>query len=468
MKSGKKKSVVIIGAGLAGTCIANSLVKTMNVFILDKGPSNDFIKPKNEFINKQFGESDTYVNGVGGTTHLWHNGLMQIRPNKVKGQFRTIVEKAEPYLNKAASALGLKGEFDKNKNSELDYYLKIYQQQGNRNVEVELDTIIVPKTTPLKELHEDIQVFPNSKMKSYVIAGGKVRVVNFISLGKTHNIECDYLVISSGGIGSVNVVSSLLEMSGIKTKNLGKGLIDHPMGFLGKIKVKKNFRQLFQSLCHHEMPEYTSRCGIVVKSQELNHIFYFRPAMSMTNNLAIYKFKSALGGATWKQRFKMMLDPKFYHPDILIEIFSHLFKVVVPTRHFAVWGVFEQKRSLERSISVTKNDTDYIDWSISDSELDSYSEALNILESLLLPYTSKMKVVSHNLDQYLWSAAHHSSTMSYGTEDWELDDNLKLNAFKNVYVCDGSVIEQNAYVNTGLLIAQLSQRLSDHLIAVEE
>jgi hypothetical protein len=468
MKSEKKKSVVIIGAGLAGTCIANSLIKTMNVFILDKGPNNDFITPKCEFINKKFGDSNTYVNGVGGTTHLWHNGLMQITPNKVKGGFRSIVEKSEPYLNKAALALGLKGEFDKNKNSELDYYRKIYQQQGNSNIEVELDTIIVPKTSPLKELHKDVQVFPNSEIQSYVIEENDVRAVNFTTLGKAHNIVCDFLVISSGGIGSVHVVSSLLEMTGIKTKKFGKGLIDHPMGFLGKIKVKRNFRQLFQSLCHHEMPEYTSRCGIVVKSQDLNHIFYFRPAMSMTNKLSLYKFKSALGGSTWKQRFKMMLDPKFYHPDILIEIVSHLFKVVVPTRHFAVWGVFEQKRSLERSVRVTKNDTDYIDWSISDSELNSYSEALKMLESILLPYTAKVKVVTSNLEEYLWSAAHHSSTMSYGTEDWELDDNLKLNAFKNVYVCDGSVIEQNAYVNTGLLIAQLSQRLSDHLTTFEE
>jgi len=468
MKSEKKKSVIIIGAGLAGTCIANSLVKKMNVFILDKGPDNGFITPKSEFINKKFGESNTYVNGVGGTTHLWHNGLMQITPNKVRGSFRSIVEKAEPYLNSAAYELGLNGKFDTNKSLELDYYNKVYQQQGGSNVDVELDTIIVPKTPPLKELHKDVQVFPNSEIQSYAIEKGEVRGVKFTSLGKTHNIVCDFLVISSGGIGSVHVVSSLLEISGIKTKKIGKGLIDHPMGFIGKIKVKKNFRQLFQSLCHHEMPEYTSRCGIVVKSQDLNHIFYFRPAMSMTNKLSLYKFKSALGVSTWKQRFKMMLDPKFYHPDILIEIISHLFKVAVPTRYFAVWGVFEQKRSLERSVRVTKNDTDYIDWSISDSELNSYLEALNILESLLLPYTAKIKVVSSNLDQYLWSAAHHSSTMSYGSEDWELDDNLKLNVFKNVYVCDGSVIEQNAYVNTGLLIAQLSQRLSDYLTTIEE
>jgi hypothetical protein len=468
MKMGKNKSVVIIGAGLAGTCIANLLVKNMNVYIVDKGPNNDFVAPKKEFINKKFGDSDTYVQGVGGTTHLWHNGLMQITANKVKGNFRSIVEKAEPYLNKAASTLGLIGEFDKNKKSELDYYRKIYQQQANRDIEVELDTIIVPKTSPLKKLHKNIQVFPNSEIKNYALEGSKVRGVNFTSLGTSHSIECDFLVISSGGIGSVNVVSNLLDILGIEIKNVGKGLIDHPMGFLGKIKVKKNFRQFFQSLCHHEMPDYTSRCGIVVKSQDLNHIFYFRPAMSMTNKLSLYKFKSKLGVSTWKQRFKMMFDPKLYHPDILIEIVSHLFKIVVPTRHFAVWGVFEQKRSLERSVRISKNDTDYIDWSISDNELGSYSEALNKLESLLLPYIEKITVVNSNLDQYLWSAAHHSSTMSYGTEDWELDENLKLNAIKNVYVCDGSVIEQNAYVNTGLLIAQLSQRLSDYLSTVEE
>ena len=55
--------------------------------------------------------------------------------------------------------------------------------------------------------------------------------------------------------------------------------------------------------------------------------------------------------------------------------------------------------------------------------------------------------------------------------EWELillddgicDMNLKVYAFSNVYICDGSAIPASGYSNTGLTIAALAVRLADHL-----
>ena len=65
---------------------------------------------------------------------------------------------------------------------------------------------------------------------------------------------------------------------------------------------------------------------------------------------------------------------------------------------------------------------------------------------------------------WLWSAAHHSGTIGMGSgEDDLVDTNLKLKCFENVYVCDGSVLQEHSYANTGLAIGQLAFRLAEHL-----
>jgi hypothetical protein len=466
MKSLKNKNVVIVGGGLAGTCLANSLVDTMNVTVIEKGPQTGYQVPSKVFKDKVFGQIDTYVQGVGGTTHLWHNGLMEVESSNVKGEFRGTIEKAKNYLAKAAASLGLIGDFEEQKNKELNHYKKIIQQL-DINDTAEIDTILVPKTLPLKQFHKDVKVFSNATVDSYSMVGNKVASVAFRSLGEPLKLCCDFLIIASGGIGSVKVVSNLLNTYGINNHDVGKGLIDHPMGFIGKIKVSKKNKKLFKMLCHHDMPNYSSRCGIKIHSKKLNHIFYFRPAMSMTNNLSLYKFKSKLGVSSWSKRLKMIFEPQFYHPDILIEVIAHLLKLTFNTKYFAIWGVFEQQSTNDRLVSSEGKDVDYINWSVSESELCSYSEALKKLEHILQPIVDDIDIVKTGLSDYLWSAAHHSSTMSYGSKDWELNSDLKINALSNAYVCDGSVIEQNAYVNTGLLIGQLAHRLSDHLATQE-
>ena len=64
-------------------------------------------------------------------------------------------------------------------------------------------------------------------------------------------------------------------------------------------------------------------------------------------------------------------------------------------------------------------------------------------------------------EDWLWSAAHHSGTISMGVEENNLiDPDLKIHGLNNVFVCDASVIQEHSYVNTGLTIAQLALRLS--------
>jgi choline dehydrogenase-like flavoprotein len=42
-----------------------------------------------------------------------------------------------------------------------------------------------------------------------------------------------------------------------------------------------------------------------------------------------------------------------------------------------------------------------------------------------------------------------------------------LKCCDNVYVCDGSVIQEHSYANTGLTIGQLALRLAERVLNVE-
>ena len=68
-------------------------------------------------------------------------------------------------------------------------------------------------------------------------------------------------------------------------------------------------------------------------------------------------------------------------------------------------------------------------------------------------------------EDWLWSHAHHSGTISMGKNtDSCVDQDLKLHSCDNVFVCDGSIIQEHSYANTGLTIGQLAMRLAERVL----
>ena len=78
-----------------------------------------------------------------------------------------------------------------------------------------------------------------------------------------------------------------------------------------------------------------------------------------------------------------------------------------------------------------------------------------------------MNIETNITEEWLWSAAHHSCTTPLGNSEKDLiDKDLKLKFCDNVYVCDGSVIQEHSYANTGLTIGQLALRLAKRVLDV--
>jgi choline dehydrogenase-like flavoprotein len=244
---------------------------------------------------------------------------------------------------------------------------------------------------------------------------------------------------------------------------IGVGLIDHPMGFIGKIRVNKELRSYFNQLVNYKVGDFTSRCGIVLRESGYSHICYIRPAVMMSNRLDIYKFKSKLANSTFKEKIRCLFDVRIFHPDILAEIYMYLTGKQISSSVFSLWVVFEQKYDADRSVTYDSGVTN-INWFISDVEIENYKKSLVKLKKILSPAVRDIEIVESNLDDYLWSAAHHSGTVGIGTETGQVNEELLLNGFENVYVCDASIINEHSYSNTGLTIAQLSLDLCQRII----
>ena len=146
----------------------------------------------------------------------------------------------------------------------------------------------------------------------------------------------------------------------------------------------------------------------------------------------------------------------------MAEIYAHLFGVQIRSRVFNLLLLFEQKRGENR---VSYGDKAIkVDWRISKEELTVYNQILKKLKSMLEPIADELTIQSPLTEEWLWSAAHHSGTIALGDKPGDLvDENLKLHGIENGYVCDGSIIQEHSYANTGLTIGQLALRLADHL-----
>ncbi|OCA56606.1 GMC oxidoreductase [Photorhabdus namnaonensis] len=462
------KNIVIIGSGLAGSILANLLKDDFTVTILEKGGDKITI-PLKKFVSRKLGDSVTYCNGVGGTTNLWHNGLIKMPKLDEYTNFSKIIQNSEYYADKAAKCLKFPTSFLTERKKRLDEYQEML---NSIHIKHDLDTILIPKCDTKIVVDSNVKIYKNVAKINYLWGDyNNICSVEFTTTtGECTILNSDYILVCAGGIGSPTVISNILKNININITNskLGVGFIDHPMGFVGKIKVKKEYRKIFKNFVNKNNGSYFSRCGLVVKEKEYSHICYFRPAYSTSNRIDIYKFKSFLGTSTLKEKIKCIFDKRLYHPDILLEILMHFTSIQFNNGVYSLWFVFEQKKANSNNTIVPSNDIDTIDWKINEGEQNNYLSSIQSIKKSLLPLIETINVVENNIDDYLWSAAHHSGSISFGNKPENIDENLRINGTSNVYVCDGSVIEQHSYANTGLTIAQLCYRLHEYLINKEK
>jgi len=460
-----KKNIVVIGAGLAGTLISNELAKKFKVTLLEAGKKDSISYPKIKYTKKQLAAVKTFCHGGGGTTNLWHNGLIPIHPRDVTSPlFRQILEETKAFQDKAAANLFWLD----------DPYSAEYQKVVSETEEISgkigvfsdgIDCLLYPKKFSKLVAGDNIDSFYEVRDINFYSVDRKINSISFLVGQEKFLIEPDNIIISAGTLGSPSFVRDILSALGISHENVGAGLADHPLGFVGKVRVKESVNNYMKKLSVLDQGNYECRTAIRVKSDcgKYTGCAFLRPALTMANKLRIYKYKSLLGASSGTERIKNIFSWKLFHPDILAEIYSHLFGINIPGRIYNILFLFEQKRGT----SYVSNDDETIEvgWSITNDELAIYNEMIQKLSGMLEEIADEINLKENITEDWLWSAAHHSGTISLGEQADDLvDKDLRLSGCDNVYICDGSVIQEHSYANTGLIIGSLAMRLADKVI----
>ena len=460
-----KKNVVIIGAGLAGTLLCNELVENCDVTLLEAGDKNGIKYPEVNFIQKRFAEVKTFCIGGGGTTNLWHNGLIPINTEDVTSEeFKKVITETESYIDKAACKLyWLDNPYSDEYKNIVSQMSLVAEKTGAFPDGV--DCLLYPEKYRKLDVKDRVDAFYSVSNIEFVSENKRIKSVSYCSGSKKHSIDADVVIISAGALGTPLLVKKVISAIGSPFDKIGTGLADHPIGFIGKVKFKKHITRSMNRLSALNKGNYICRTAIRLKSKCGKYTCgaFFRPALTMGNKLSIYKYKSLIGANSGLERIKNMFSLKIFHPDILAEIFSHLFGITIPGRIYNIILIFEQKRG--KSNVSYENDSLNVDWSITKEELSIYNDMLLKLNNMLTDISDEINIITDLTEEWIWSAAHHSGTISLGNKAGDLvDKNLKLNACDNVFVCDGSVIQEHSYANTGLTIGALSMRLAERVL----
>ena len=458
---------MIIGSGLAGSVLANELAGENDVTVLETGPATGFVYPPFRSTNKQLAHINTFCHGAGGGTNLWHNGLIPIDPDDVSNTlFRQVLGDSSDYIDKAASRLHMRGT---SYCAEYAAAKKTSEVLGDRIGAFAdgVDSLIYPKSyTPLV-LRDSIQAFFGVSDLQFRSGGSGVSEALFTADNAEQRLPIDSLIICCGSFGTPIVLERLLESAGHDLHDTGKGLIDHPMGFVGKVRFPRSISDAVGRFALQDAGSYEFRSAVRLRSEcgEYTGCVFFRPAITMTNKLETYIYKSMLGASKGRKRLRHALSPRILHPDIIAEIVSHLLPVSIPTRTYSILFMGEQRDRRNRVFG-TERDL-RVDWSISRQELEIYNGMIRRLTKML-EGSAESLVVNANLDSsWLWSGAHHSGTTAMGSDKpGSIDRNLRVNGLDNAFVCDASVIQEHSYANTGLTIGQLALRLADHISEV--
>lgn len=459
-----RKKIVVIGGGLAGSLLCNELVGYFDVTLLERGDKNNIEFPKVRFLKKKFAEVNTFCFGGGGTTNLWHNGLIPIHTKDVINQeFRDVLTQAHPFIDQAASAL-----FFDNKSFTAEYENTLAEINSLSGKFLDLphgiDCLIYPKKFQKLSVSQGVNDVYNVENIEFIYENNKIITIRYKIGEQQHSIDVDIVIVSAGTLSTPGILQKIIAAAGATFDKVGVGFIDHPMGFVGKIKFKKSIAQAVRNFSSYDKGSYISRSAIRIKSEcgKYNACAFLRSALTMNNDLAIYKFKSSLGASNGMRRLKNAFSFKLFHPDIIAEIVAHVFGLTLPSRTYNVLFIGEQKRGNNRVYY--EGGELKVDWDISEEELSIYNKMLQRLGEILVDISDEINIETNITKDWLWSAAHHSCTTPLGkTENDLIDSDLKLKFCDNVFVCDGSVIQEHSYANTGLTIGQLAFRLAKRI-----
>lgn len=486
----KKYDYVIIGSGIGGGTIINILAnKDKEIAVIEKGSG---LHGDPNFINKgrRFGLRTTTSIQLGGTSNLWHGVLsfldpidFEKRPWIKDSGWPIKLDDLIPYYKYISKMFGIK-DFDYFFTTKISDELKteIARVPFDRNLlenkifQQPLNILNFKNT--LKSLNDKgkIDIFEQTTACKFEIENNTVKSLVIADKKGIRQIVGDNYILCSGTLENPRILLN----SGIKNNNIGKYLMDHPMGNLCQVKFKKPQKAQIYSAKKYT-PGIAIKTGLTFKTDLQreeripNHSFYLRPSFSKGIDNKSEKVKLSL--LTFKDGKINLKDILFVLRNLNVALQIFIYKVSYnATYKFAdLFFVSEQTPSEKSFVKLSETNVDEygfplaeVHWHVSKDDIDSIKRCYTILKEYA--FSKDDYEFTHSFSDLDWentytSAAHHVGTcrMANNAAEGVVDMNLKSFDASNLFICDGSVFPTGGNVNNGFTIGALAARLCDYL-----
>ncbi len=493
LKKNVKSKICIIGSGIGGGTIAKKLSeKNIPFIIIEAGSwSGDSKNVSYDNVGLDFGVRSTTTVQVGGTSNLWHGVLASL--DKIDFEKRDWIPYSgwpitlndlQPFYKEASDLLNIEN---------YDYFNceKLHQKFIDQlellpfNRKYLKNKLFQQPTPPLNfkyiiksicEKHCNYNLYFNATALELIHENSIIKKLKVGHQdGSFSYVEAETFIVSSGALESPR----LLLNSNVDNNNLGKFLMDHPMGNLCQLKFlfPKKYPIYSDTRYSHRMKiksGFELHDDMQKKLKLPNHNFYLRPSFikgidneSERVKLSLLAFKD---GRLSLNDFWQVLT----RPNVVFQILSYKFSLDIKFKYADLFFVTEQLPSKSSFVGLSENRDIWnyrkalVNWSVSDGDINFMKRWYKLVLTQLFP--EEIYQFSHSLDDFNWesiftSAIHHVGTcrMGHSSVDGVVDKNLNVFGFDNLYVCDGSVFTTAGNVNNGLSIAAFACKLVNYI-----
>lgn len=443
-----------MGAGLGSCVLATKLSSFFDVTIVDRDES---LAPQPAVIDVGVsgGDGRQLAFGQGGTTQLWHNGLIQIPEQIFESSWPFGRQQLDAFYRQAFELLG-GGEFLRM--LERTHTLADRMHDLGLNSDCFGETLFYPKKRKnswnlIK--HKGNITYIKGRITDMRVRGGgelKLKSLEMVNGGVKQEIYADVFVISAGGLNTPLLLKRHLGKS-------PKNFEDHPMAFVAEATISKRFYKYWN---YSIRPDGFIRIPLVEWVNGFPVSFYIRPGYALWSRDQIVSNLSEIRNAPFQ--FSKYLG-LLRNIDDIFDALSLKLGINMPTRKYAILMVAGCPANMGSTVE-EGNGLDQVkrNWVLPDSYLSDIDQAiesfLKTLDAIGVERVEKLK-----WRESIRSSAHFSATASMGrhSNDGVCDTNQRVFGYENVYVCDGSVIPSSGYSNTGLTIGALAIRLGNFL-----
>lgn len=481
----------IVGTGLGGGTLATLLVKAGHqVVSIEAGGIKPSQFVRHENAGRNFGLRSTRAIQLGGTSNLWHGVLAPLdeidfepRDYVANSGWPIRYQELARYYPSAAEFLGL-GPNAAFRLEELDEESRSLAGDIQFDRSIFRNKIFRQRVPPLnlrKVLLDLMKHNPNylcmqnSPALELIYDDHRVKAVKVGKPdGSTALVEADVFVVSAGALETPR----LLLNSGVDNKNIGKYLMDHPMGNLCQIQFEHPVHApLYSDMRQRDGSKIKSGIELNSRYQRefklLNHNFYLRPSFAKgiddrSERLKLLLLSFRDGHLRLRDMWELLRNV-----NVILQILIYKFSLRVKYKYADLFFVTEQMPCAESRVGLAEQRDNWgypiakVNWQVSAQEIEQLDRwfDLCVQGGLSTGYRFSHQRKDINWNATFSSAAHHVGTcrMAESSATGVVSEDLKVFGTDNLYICDGSVFPTGGNVNSGLTIVALAHRLAEHL-----